>query len=181
VTPVLNGGFIPASAASAGLRFRPNPNIYGNYVFQAQAALSPTVEGIGGDVASAPIIITPVADTPRITTTSVDEGAQSTSGLVILPNSNDGAEVSHYRIAAVIGGTLYLHDGVTTVNVGQISLPPKEPKDYALHRLLLQWEMGKSMYKPRLVPIHSILRVHGRQHISRSMTKRHHHYCCPTT
>ena len=119
VTPVLNGGFITASAASAGLRFRPNPNIYGNYVFQTQAATSPTVEGIGGDVASASIIITPVADTPRISTTSVDEGTQSTNGLVVLPNSNDGTEVSHYRIAAIIGGTLYLHDGVTTLNVGQ--------------------------------------------------------------
>jgi alpha-tubulin suppressor-like RCC1 family protein len=119
VTAVLNGGFITASAASAGLRFRPNPNIYGNFVFQAQAATSPTVEGIGGDVASAPIIITPVADTPRISTTSVDEGTQSSSGLVILPNSNDGTEVSHYRIAAIIGGTLYLRDGVTTLNVGQ--------------------------------------------------------------
>ena len=119
VTPVLNGGFITASAASAGLRFRPNPNIYGNYVFQTQAATSPTVEGIGGDVASAPIIITPVADTPRISTTSVDEGTQSATGLVVLPNSNDGTEVSHYRIAAIIGGTLYLRDGVTTLNVGQ--------------------------------------------------------------
>ena len=119
VTPVLNGGFITASAASAGLRFRPNPNIFGSYLFQAQSATSPTVEGIGGDVAIAPIVITPVADTPRISTTSVDEGTQSNIGLVVLPNSNDGAEVSHYRIAAIIGGTLYLHEGVTTLTVGQ--------------------------------------------------------------
>ena len=68
-------------------------------------------------MASAPLIITPVADAPRISTTSVDEGTQSSSGLVVLPNSNDGVEVSHFRIAAIIGGTLYLRDGVTTVEV----------------------------------------------------------------
>ncbi len=119
VTMVLNGGFVSAAAASNGIRFRPNPNIFGNYTVHAQAATSPTVEGIGGDDASAPIIVTPVADVPRITGTTVLEGGMSSTGLVVLPNSADGAEVTHYRIATVVGGTLFLADGMTSVAVGQ--------------------------------------------------------------
>lgn len=118
-TMVSNGGFISATAASAGLRFRANPNVFGTYTIQAQAATAPTIDGIGGDIARAPLVITPVPDTPRISGASVDEGAMTTTGLVILPNSNDGSEITHFRIASILGGTLYLPDGVTTLAVGQ--------------------------------------------------------------
>ena len=119
VTMVLNGGFVSAASAANGIRFRPNPNVFGSYTIQTQAATSPTVEGIGGDVATAAIIITPVADAPRITGTTVAEGGLSETGLVVLPNSADGAEVTHFRIASVVGGTLFLADGMSSLSVGQ--------------------------------------------------------------
>lgn len=119
VTMVLNGGFVSAAAATSGIRFRPNPNVFGSYTIRAQAATSPTVEGIGGDEASAPIVITPVADVPRITGTTVREGGMSATGLVVLPNSADGTEVTHFRIASVVGGTLFLADGMSSIAVGQ--------------------------------------------------------------
>ncbi|MFM2308420.1 MAG: hypothetical protein RLY87_540, partial [Chloroflexota bacterium] len=119
VTMVLNGGFVSAAAATNGIRFRPNPNVFGSYTIQAQAATSPTVEGVGGEAASAQILITPVADVPRITGTTVAEGGMSTSGLIVLPNAADGAEVTHFRIANVVGGTLFLADGMSSLSVGQ--------------------------------------------------------------
>lgn len=119
VTMISNGGFVSAVAASAGLRFRANPNVFGTYTIQAQAATSPTVDGIGGDVARASLVITPIPDMPRISGASVDEGGMTSSGLVILPNTNDGLEITHFRIASILGGTLYLPDGITTLAVGQ--------------------------------------------------------------
>jgi hypothetical protein len=119
VTMVLNGGFVSAAAATNGIRFRPNPNVFGSYTIRAQAATSPTVEGIGGEEATAAIVITPVADVPRITGTFVQEGGMSSTGLVVLPNSADGSEVTHFRIASVVGGTLFLADGMSSLAVGQ--------------------------------------------------------------
>jgi hypothetical protein len=118
-TMVMNGGFVTASAATAGLRFKPNPNANGSYSIQAQAALTPTADGVGGEYATARILINPVADAPQITDTTVNEGEQSSSGLVITPNSADGAEVSHFRIANIVGGRLFLNDGVSGVLIGQ--------------------------------------------------------------
>lgn len=118
-TPVTNGGFVSATAASAGLRFRANPNVFGNYTLQVQAATAPTVEGVGGDVATTQLIVTPAPDTPRMSGTTVDEGSISTTGLVVLPHMSDGNEITHFRIASIVGGTLYLNDGATTLAVGQ--------------------------------------------------------------
>lgn len=118
-TMVPNGSFVSAAAAASGLRFRPNPNIHGRYQVQAQAAITPNVNGLGGDVASADIVVNPIADVPRITGATVDEGNQSTSGLVVLPNINDGSEVTHFRIANIVGGILFLSDGVTSLSIGQ--------------------------------------------------------------
>ncbi len=119
VTMVTNGGFVTATAASAGLRFRANPHVFGTYTLQAQAAIAPTVEGVGGDIATTNLVVTAVPDMPRISTTSVDEGALSNGGLVVLPSQYDGAEITHFRIASIVGGTLFLADGMTTLAVGQ--------------------------------------------------------------
>lgn len=119
VTMVPNGSFVSAAAAASGLRFRPNPNVHGRYQVQAQAATTPGVEGLGGDVTSADIVVNTIADVPRITGTTVDEGGQSTSGLVVLPSLNDGSEVTHFRIANIVGGVLFLSDGVTSLSIGQ--------------------------------------------------------------
>lgn len=43
---------------------------------------------------------------------------QTTSGLVIMRNPSDGAEVTHFKISALTSGTLYLHDGTTPIADG---------------------------------------------------------------
>lgn len=118
-TMVPNGSFVSAAAAASGIRFRPNPNVHGRYQVQAQAAITPTVDGLGGEVATADIVVNPIADVPRITGAVLDEGTQSSSGLVILPNINDGSEVTHFRIANIVGGILFLSDGMTSLSIGQ--------------------------------------------------------------
>jgi hypothetical protein len=52
-----------------------------------------------------------VADAPTIISTSP-------TNLVILPNPNDGLEITFFQITAITGATLYLGDGVTQVNPG---------------------------------------------------------------
>ena len=62
--------------------------------------------------------IAQAADTPTITPTTTSEETQSTTGLVVTPNSDDGSEVTHFQITGISGGTLYLVDGVTEVTNG---------------------------------------------------------------
>jgi VCBS repeat-containing protein len=64
------------------------------------------------------IDVTPVADTPSVTGAATLEDTQTTSGLVITRNAADGAEVTHFKITGIVGGTLFLNDGVTTIANG---------------------------------------------------------------
>ncbi|PYR71971.1 MAG: hypothetical protein DMF86_24840, partial [Acidobacteria bacterium] len=43
---------------------------------------------------------------------------QTTSGLVISRNAADGAEVTHFKVTAISGGTLFQHDGSTAIAAG---------------------------------------------------------------
>ena len=56
-----------------------------------------------------------VPDTPSVTNTTTNEDTQSTSGLVITRNVNDGAEVTHFKITNITGGTLFKNDGATMI------------------------------------------------------------------
>jgi hypothetical protein len=60
--------------------------------------------------------VTPVADTPSITNATTAEDTMSASGLVITRHPSDGAEVTHFKILSVSGGTLYQSDGVTPIS-----------------------------------------------------------------
>ena len=62
--------------------------------------------------------MTPVGDTPSITSASTVVNVQTTSGLVVNRNADDGAEVTHVKITAVSGGSLFLNDGSTPVAAG---------------------------------------------------------------
>jgi hypothetical protein len=64
------------------------------------------------------LTVSPVADTPSITGAATFLNAQTTSGLVITRNAADGAEVTHYRVTGITGGTLFQHDGVTPIANG---------------------------------------------------------------
>ena len=63
--------------------------------------------------------VTPVAQQPSVTLpTGAVIGTQTTNGLVVSRNANDGTEVSHFKITGITGGTLYLNDGTTKVSNG---------------------------------------------------------------
>jgi uncharacterized delta-60 repeat protein len=70
------------------------------------------------NVATVTIIVSPVADTPSVTNATTNEDTQTSSGLVISRNSEDGSEVRNFRISNIIGGTLYHNDGTTVIENG---------------------------------------------------------------
>ncbi len=61
-------------------------------------------------------VVTPVADTPDVADVATNEDTQS-GPIFITKNPVDGAEVTHFRISAITGGTLYMPNG-TTMLVG---------------------------------------------------------------
>ncbi|MCG8311419.1 MAG: Ig-like domain-containing protein [Cytophagales bacterium] len=68
------------------------------------------------------IAVNPVADTPTATDATANGDNQTTEGLVITPNVNDGDEVSHFKITNIMNGNLYKNDGVMEITDGQFIL-----------------------------------------------------------
>ena len=62
--------------------------------------------------------ITAVADAPSVTNATTNANTQTTSGLVISRNPADGAEVTHFKITGITGGTLFKNNGTTLINNG---------------------------------------------------------------
>nr|WP_320051339.1 DUF4347 domain-containing protein [uncultured Desulfuromonas sp.] len=62
--------------------------------------------------------ITPIGDTPSVTNAATDEDVQTSSGLVVSRSAVDGAEVTHFKITNISGGTLYKNDGTTQISNG---------------------------------------------------------------
>src|SRR5205823_4810634 len=106
VTQVTPGSFLTIAQAGAGLRFTPAPDFFGTASFQVQASLSNSDSGLGGGVATASITVSPIADTPGVTTATTNEDTQSTGGLVVSRNVVDGAEVTHFKVTGISNGTL---------------------------------------------------------------------------
>ena len=117
VTPVNNGDFITVTQGQAGLRFTPPANITTPGSFDVQASEDgATVAAQSGTVTST-ITVVPVGDTPVAANVLTIEDTQS--GLIVLDrNAVDGAEVTHLKISGVVGGGVFLADGVTPVNNG---------------------------------------------------------------
>ena len=118
ITPISNNAFLTFAQANAGLKFTPNANFSGTGSFQVQASVSGVDAGLGGSVVTATITVTPAADTPNVTNATTNEDTQTTSGLVITRNAGDGAEVTHFKITNIIGGTLYQNNGTTVIPAG---------------------------------------------------------------
>jgi hypothetical protein len=114
---VTDGSYI-TYAASQGMRFLPSANNDGSASFSYQASEDGvSVSSQSWTPATVTVDITPVGDTPRVTSLIVPENALS--DLIILDrNSSDGAEVTHFRISGITGGALYLADGTTQVHDG---------------------------------------------------------------
>ncbi|WP_173977550.1 DUF4347 domain-containing protein, partial [Magnetospirillum sp. LM-5] len=117
VTAIANGDFLTYAEGNAGLKFSPTANWSGNGTFQVQGARSSTGDGLGAATV-ATVTVTPIADMVGVTNAVTAEDTQSVSGLVISRNAADGAEVSHFKISGITGGTLYKNDGVTAITNG---------------------------------------------------------------
>jgi hypothetical protein len=61
------------------------------------------------------VVVTPAAETPSVTNSVTAYNTQTTSGLVLSRNAADGAEVTHFKITGISGGTLFLNDGGTPI------------------------------------------------------------------
>ncbi len=114
---ISDGSFITYEEGHAGLTFTPDYNATAGQ-FDVQAAPNANDTRIS-EAVSAHITIQGVAHKPSVTSTSTDEDTQTTSGLKISRNFADGeGEVTHFKITAIEGGTLFKNDGVTIINDG---------------------------------------------------------------
>ncbi|MBF0156916.1 MAG: tandem-95 repeat protein, partial [Magnetococcales bacterium] len=116
-TLVFTGTVASINAALEGMSYAMAANGFG------ADTLNVTIDdqgntGLGGVLSatgSVALTVTPKADTPGITNATTNEDTQSTSGLMVSRNAADGAEVTHFKISAITGGSLYLNDGSTVV------------------------------------------------------------------
>ncbi len=67
--------------------------------------------------ATSTITVTPVGDTPTAANITTLEDTQS-GAIVLGRNANDGAEVTHFRVSSITGGSLFQNDGTTPINDG---------------------------------------------------------------
>ncbi|HEY7759918.1 MAG TPA: DUF2341 domain-containing protein, partial [Burkholderiales bacterium] len=111
----------PTIDAGGNLSYALTANTFGSATVTVFVTDSGGTAGGGDDTSpSQAFTITgnPVADTPSVTNATTTEDTQTTSGLVINRNAADGAEVTHFKITSIAGGTLYLNDGTTIVSDG---------------------------------------------------------------
>ena len=118
VSQINDGDFITSADADAGLKFTPAVNSIATGHFTVQAAISNDDNGAAGVTVTADISVDAVADSPRVTNTSTNINAQTTTGLVISRNAADGAEVTHFKITNITGGSLFLNNGTSPINDG---------------------------------------------------------------
>jgi hypothetical protein len=111
-TPILAGSFITVAQGAAGLKFTPTS---GDAGFTTAESTTDTLAGVGGTTVAADITVTGHA--PSITTASTTELTQTTSGLVITPNAQDGT-IPFFQITGITGGSLFQNDGTTPINNG---------------------------------------------------------------
>ena len=110
------------SIAGGNVQFTPTANFNGPASFDYTVEDNGTTNGVANPLtsgtATASFNITAVADTPSVTNATTNANTQTTSGLVISRNPADGAEVTHFKIAGITGGTLFKNNGTTVINNG---------------------------------------------------------------
>ena len=111
----------PSIAANGTLTY----TLAANAIGTANVTVSVTDSGgtlNGGMDTTGPIAFsitaTPVADSPSVTNAATLEDVQTTAGLVLARNAADGAEVTHFRVTGIAGGTLFQSDGTTPIASG---------------------------------------------------------------
>lgn len=100
--------------------FTPAPNYHGPASFTYTVEDNGTTNGIADPktvTGTVSFNVVGSADTPTIASVTTNEDTQS-GVIVISRNAADGAEVTHFKVTGITGGTLYLSDGVTAVTNG---------------------------------------------------------------
>ncbi len=98
--------------ASGAYTYTPTANYFGPDSFTYQAS-DGTQKSAAATVS---LTVTPVADTPSVTSATTRQGVQTTNGLVISRNAADGAEVTNFKITGIQNGSLFQNDGTTPIN-----------------------------------------------------------------
>ena len=108
-----SGPIADVNALLAGVVFTPSANYDGSFAIGVSVN-----DGVAAPVTGIKIVTgTPVGDTPQVGSITTPVSVQSDL-IVIDRNVADGAEVTHFRIANITNGTLYLADGVTPIYDG---------------------------------------------------------------
>jgi large repetitive protein len=107
---------VTGSGSTRTLNIAPATNA--NSSLNGTATITVTVTATNGQTAQDTFVltVTPVADTPSVTSSSTNEDTQTTTGLVISRNAADGAEVTHFKITNIQHGTLFQNNGTTQIN-----------------------------------------------------------------
>jgi len=117
-TPISNNQFITFAEGNAGLKFTPAANFNGNGSFQVQGSIDNAGTGLSSGSATATITVGSVGDPPGVTNAQTNEDTQTSSGLVITKNVNDGADITVFKITNITNGTLFQNNGTTPINNG---------------------------------------------------------------
>ncbi len=115
VTPVTDGQFVNVTQGAAGLKFTPTSGSLANGSFTVYDSTTADTSGLVGEPATGTITV--LVPTPTVTNATTGEDAQ-TSSLPITPGPVDASLVNYFQITGIMGGSLFLNDGVTPVTDG---------------------------------------------------------------
>jgi hypothetical protein len=108
-----SGPIADVNALLAGVVFTPSTDYHGSFTIAVSVD-----DGVAAPITGVKIVTgTPVGDTPQVSSITTPASVQSDL-IVIDRNAGDGAEVTHFRIADITNGTLYLADGITPIQDG---------------------------------------------------------------
>ena len=110
-TEITNNTFITFAEGNAGLKFTPMANSISNGGFNVEASTNGTT--VAGSAATATVTVNAVADTPSVASPTITEDNDS-AAIAITRNAADGAEMTHYKVTGITGGTLFSDAGFTT-------------------------------------------------------------------
>jgi VCBS repeat-containing protein len=110
-TAIANDAFITFAEGNAGLKFTPTANSTSNGSFNIEASTNGTT--VAGSAATATVTVNAVADTPSVASPTINEDSDS-AAIAITRNAADGAEMTHYKVTGITGGTLFSDAGFTT-------------------------------------------------------------------
>lgn len=114
VTSISNGDFLTVADAAAGVKFLPSLNSNAAGQFDVELSQNGTTVLAVSSKASGTVTITPVGDTPTVANITTLQNTL-TGPIVINRHVADGAEVTHFKISGISGGTLFKNNGTTQI------------------------------------------------------------------